>query len=388
MSRVSASAIMELIKTTAGGSYISFASGLPDPSLFPIEALTEITQQTLAEDGRAALQYGAAEGYMPLRAMVAEMLRARGLSDATPDRVLMTNGSQQALDLAARAILDPGSTVLLESPSYLAAIQVFDSYESNYAVVPMDAEGMDVSRAEELIRMSRPRLLYTLPNFQNPTGITQSLARRQRLAEMAVEYRLPLLEDDAYYDLRYEGESIPPVTALAHNPMAIYTGTFSKSIAPGLRVGYLYAQPELVTRLAHLKQITDLQAGSLTQRVVYRFCERGLLTPQIQRLRQSYGPRRDTLLAALSGSLTGFASWTRPAGGMFVWLTLPEQMDAANLLPEAMKRGVVFVPGTSFHPHGKNVNTLRLNFVSANEESIRNGMSALCETVLAASHNN
>ena len=386
MSRVSASAIMELIKTTAGGRYISFASGLPDPTLFPIETLSEIMQETLATDGRAALQYGPAEGYTPLRACVAEMLRARGLSDATAEHVLITNGSQQALDLAARAFLNPGDTVLLETPSYLAALQIFDSYEVTYAAVPLDDEGMDVGRAEELIRLRRPRLMYTLPDFQNPTGITQCLARRQRLAELAAEQNVPLLEDDAYYDLRYVGDSIPPVTALARNRMSVYTGTFSKSIAPGLRVGYLYAQPELVTCLAHLKQITDLQAGSLTQRAVMRFCERDLLTPHIQRLRHAYGARRDALLGALE-SFAGFARWTRPLGGMFVWVTLPAQLDAAALLPEVMARGVVYVPGTSFHPDsdGKNANTLRLNFVSEDEGAIRSGAAILCETLMAAS---
>jgi 2-aminoadipate transaminase len=384
MSRVSASAIMELIKTIAGGQYISFASGLPDPALFPIESLSDITQKTLAKDGRAALQYGPAEGYMPLRAMVAETLRARGLSDATAEHILITNGSQQALDLVARAFLDPGSTVLVESPSYLAALQIFDSYEAEYAVVPLDNEGMDVGLAEALIRLRRPRLLYTLPDFQNPTGITQSLARRQRLAELAVEHSVPLLEDDAYYDLRYEGDPLPPVTALARNPLAVYTGTFSKSIAPGLRVGYLYAQPELVTRLAHLKQVTDLQAGSLTQRVVLGFCERNLLAPQIQRLRQAYGARRNALLSGLEVPLTGFARWTRPSGGMFVWVTLPAQLDAAALLPDVMARGVVYVPGTGFHPDGKNANTLRLNFVSADVDAIRVGAGILCETLLSA----
>jgi len=381
MRRVTASAIMELIKTTAGGRYISFASGLPDPALFPIEALAEITQDTLAKDGRAALQYGPAEGYPPLRAWVADTLRARGLSDATPDHVLITHGSQQALDLAARAFLDPEDTVLLETPSYLAALQIFDSFEARYTGVPLDNDGMDVARAEELVRTRRPKLIYTLPDFQNPTGITQSLARRQRLAELAAEHRVPLLEDDAYYDLRYEGAPLPPVTALARNPLAVYTGTFSKSIAPGLRVGYLYAQPELVKRLAHLKQITDLQAGSLNQRVVFRFCDRDLLAPQIQRLRCAYAARRDALLEALAGSLKSKAHWTRPAGGMFVWMTLPEHVDAAALLPEATRRGIVYVPGTSFHPGGEHRNTLRLNFVSEGEEAICAGAAILCETL-------
>jgi 2-aminoadipate transaminase len=393
MRRVSASAIMELLKTTAGGTYISFASGLPDPALFPTQALAEISEEVLAADGRQALQYGPAEGHPPLRAFVAEMLRQRGFADATPEHILITNGSQQALDLAARAFLNPGDPVLIETPSYLAAIQIFDSHEAAYLPVPLDVEGMDVEQAAAQILEGRPRLLYTLPDFQNPTGITQSLARRQRLAALAAQHTVPVLEDDAYYDLRYEGEPLPPVTALASNPLAVCTGTFSKTIAPGLRVGYLYAQPPLVTCLAHLKQLTDLQAGSFTQRVALRFCERGLLEPQITLLRETYRARRDALLEALADLAPGgeepWIQWTRPAGGMFVFVTLPPGMDAAALLPPAMERGVVYVPGASFHPDdaqrrdraSRGANTLRLNFVSANEEAIRRGIRLLVDTL-------
>jgi 2-aminoadipate transaminase len=381
MRRVSASAIMELLKATAKGDYISFASGLPDPTLFPITALAEITEEVLAAEGRTALQYGPAEGHPPLRAYVAEMLRQRGLADATPEHILITQGSQQALDLAARAFLEPEAPVLIETPSYLAAIQAFDSYEAAYMIVPLDAEGMEVERAAALISARRPRLLFTLPDFQNPTGLTQSLARRQRLAELAAEQRLPLLEDDAYYDLRYEGEPLPPVTALAPNPLAIYTGTFSKTIAPGLRVGYLYAQPPVIERLVQLKQITDLHTGSLTQRLVLGFCERGLLAPQITVLRATYGARRDALLAALEATLSGMATWTRPVGGMFVFVSLPSSLDAAALLPRAMERGVVYVPATSFHPGGGGSHTLRLNFVSSTEEAIRRGIAILAEVI-------
>jgi 2-aminoadipate transaminase len=393
MRRVSASAIMELLKTTAGGNYISFASGLPDPTLFPTQALAEITAEVLAEDSQQALQYGPAEGHPPLRARVAEMLRQRGFADATPDHVLITHGSQQALDLAARAFLNPGDPVLIETPSYLAAMQIFDSHEAQYLPVPLDTQGMDVEQAEVQIKEGRPRLLYTLPDFQNPTGITQSLARRQRLATLAAQHALPVLEDDAYYDLRYEGDPLPPVAALAPNPLAVYTGTFSKTIAPGLRVGYLYAQPPLVTCLAHLKQLTDLQASSFTQRVVLRFCERGLLEPQIALLQETYRARRDVLLEALADLAPGVEGqemrWTHPAGGMFVFVTLPQGMDAAALLPAAMERGVVYVPGASFYPDaapsrdgaGGGANTLRLNFVSANEDAIRRGIRLLIDTL-------
>ncbi len=378
MDRVAPSAIMELIKTTAGGSYISFASGLPDPALFPADTLRAITDAVLTRDGRAALQYGPAEGYPPLRDWVAQRLRDRGLP-ATPEHVLITSGSQQALDLAARAFLEPGDRVVLENPSYLAAVQAFDSYEAQYAAVPMDAEGM---RTDALpAALEGARLLYTLPNFQNPTGLTLSAARRAEAAARAAEARVPVLEDDAYHDLRYEGEALPPVCALAENPWAVYTGTFSKTVAPGIRVGYLWARPEVTARLGQLKQITDLHSGSLTQRVVYEYCATGHLEPGIARLRQVYAARRDTLLEALEAHLSGVVSWTRPTGGMFVFVTLPEGRCADELLRRAMVAGIVFVPGASFFPGGAAAgagrNTFRLNFVSADEERIRSGIATL-----------
>jgi 2-aminoadipate transaminase len=370
---------MELIKTTAAGEYISFASGLPDPSLYPVELLRELTDDVLTQDGRAALQYGPAEGFPPLREYVAELLRSRGL-DATPEHVLITNGSQQGLDLAARALLDPGDRVLLESPSYLAAVQAFDSYEAEYVTVPMDDEGMVTSELPAALAQ-RPKLVYTLPNFQNPTGITMNGARRQRLAEAAAAAGTAVLEDDAYHDLRYEGEELPPVCALAENPGAIYTGTFSKTVAPGVRVGYLWAEPGLVTRLGQLKQITDLHTGSLTQRVIHRYCTEGHLEPGIRRFCEVYRRRRDALLESLEREATGLISWPRPGGGMFVWCCLPGGRSAAELLRRAMARGVVFVPGASFHAGGGGEHTFRLNFVSAGEERIRDGIRILGEVL-------
>jgi 2-aminoadipate transaminase len=374
---------MELLKTTAGGSYISFASGLPDPMLYPAATLREIAADVLANDAPAALQYGPAEGHPPLREMVAQLLRDRGLP-ATAEHVLITNGSQQALDLAARLLLDPGDRVLVEGPSYLAALQIFDSCEAEYGVVGMCEEGMVVEEARTALGARPARLIFTLPNFQNPTGITMSGRSRQALAELAAERGVALLEDDAYHDLRYEGEALPPVAALAENPRAVYTGTFSKTIAPGLRVGYLYAAPALVARLAQLKQLTDLHSGSLTQRIALEFCRRGQLEPQLELLRNTYRRRRDTMLAALAEQLAGVAHWTRPAGGMFLFLTLPEGMDAARLLPRAMERGVVYVPGGSFFAAGGGENTLRLNFVSAAEEAIRRGIGILAALIRAA----
>jgi 2-aminoadipate transaminase len=376
MQRVTPSAIMELIKTTAAGDFISFASGLPDPALFPVELLREITDDVLARDGRGALQYGAAEGYAPLRELVAGILRHRSL-EATPEHVLITTGSQQAIDLAARALLDPGDRVLIETPSYLAAIQTFDSYEVQYQPLETDAEGIVPERLPE--DPGGAKLLYVLPTFQNPTGHTMYRRGREAVAAYVDRHGLAVLEDDAYHDLRYEGIPQPPICALTRSPWTIYTGTFSKVIAPGLRVGYLCAQPELVARLAQLKQITDLHSGSLSQRVVHEYCVRGYLEPGIQLFRSTYTARLTAMLEALQAEMPDRVEWTRPEGGMFVWMMLPRGIDVDALLRQAMERGVVFVPGATFHPDGRGQHTLRLNFVSADEERIRRGIAILGE---------
>ncbi len=370
MAGVSASPIMELIKTVASGEYISFASGLPDSALYPVETLAELADLVLTRDGRAALQYGAAEGYMPLRAQVAERLTHRGLRSVA-ENILITSGSQQAIDLVARALLDPGDVVAVERPTYLAALQVFSSYGAalTECLAPNDGGG-------PCTWQPATRLLYCMPNFQNPAGSTWTLERRQTVAAAATTAGLPVLEDDAYGDLRYEGEDLPAVAACAHNPAAIYTGTFSKVICPGVRVGYLRADAGLVERLTQLKQITDLHTGSLTQRIVAAYCEHGLLDPGIERYRSVYTARRDILLQALQTHCPSLQLWTRPRGGMFVFLTHPER-GADGLLQAAMAVGVVFVPGRSFFAHGGGERTLRLNFVSEPEAQIIEGARLL-----------
>jgi 2-aminoadipate transaminase len=277
--------------------------------------------------------------------------------------------------------------VVIESPTYLAALQTFDSYEAEYLPLPTDAGGLVTDGLRQRLPASRPKLLFVLPNFQNPTGVTLLGERRQETAEAAAEAGVPLLEDDAYHDLRYDGEALPPVAALARNPWAIYTGTFSKTIVPGIRVGYAAGDPALIARLAQLKQITDLHSSSLGQRIALRFCEQGLLEPQIARLRAAYRERRDAMLAALERHMTGLATWTQPRGGMFLLLSLPAGTDAAALLPRAMEAGVAFVPGGTFFPQGGGDHTLRLNFVSATPERIEEGIRILAGVIGEAVHN-
>jgi 2-aminoadipate transaminase len=295
--------------------------------------------------------------------------------------VLITHGSQQALDLAARAFLDPGDRVLLESPTYLAALQTFDSYGAQYEALPVDEDGILTTDLRRRLRETRPKLLFLLPNFQNPTGVTMALHRRQEVAEAAAEAGVPLLEDDAYHDLRYDGAPLPPVAALARNPAALYTGTFSKTIVPGIRVGYVAGAPVVIERLGQLKQITDLHSSSLGQRIALQFCLEGHLEPQITRLCAAYGQRRDAMLAALATHMAGRATWTHPRGGMFLLLTLPAGIDTASLLPQAMEAGVAFVPGGTFFPKGGGDHTLRLNFVSATPERIEEGVRILSDVI-------
>lgn len=379
MARVAASPIMELLKSAGTGDYISFASGLPDPALFPSEALRAIAEEILTQDGHGALQYGPAEGYPPLREWVAERLRARGFK-ASVENILLTNGSQQGLDLAARAFLDPGDYVCVESPTYLAALQTFDSFGVRYRVVPQDDAGMDVETAERALEEG-VKLLFALPNFQNPTGRTLSLARREKLVAALARTGTLLLEDDAYYDLRYDGDPLPPVATLQPQIAALYTGTFSKTVAPGLRVGYIHGPAAVIERLTQLKQITDLHTGSLTQRIVYRYVTNGPLSAQVERLRDAYRTKRDAMLVALKRHMPEGVCWTRPAGGMFLWVTLPETMNGSTVLKEAMARGLLVVPGEGFHPDGRGVNTLRLNFVSPPLEQIEQGVQLLAEII-------
>jgi 2-aminoadipate transaminase len=383
MDRVTPSAIMELLKMAGTGDYISFASGLPDPTLFPGDLVREAADRVLTSDAAGALQYGPAEGYPPLRAWVAERLRARGFA-AQMEQILLTSGSQQALDLVARAFLDNGDPVCVESPTYLATLQVCDSFGAAYRPVPQDEEGMEMTAAEEALA-SGCKLLFALPNFQNPTGRTLTSERRVRLAAALDRTETALMEDDAYYDLRYEGDPLPPIGSLMREGTAFYSGTFSKSIAPGLRVGFLYGPAKVIERLTQLKQITDLHTGSLSQRIIHRFVTECDLDAQIERLRTAYRAKRDIMLVTLTETMPEGVYWTHPAGGMFLWMTLPEAMNAAELLKTALQRGLIFVPGAGFHPDGRGANTLRLNFVSAPPEKIVTGVKLLAEAIRAMS---
>ena len=380
MGRVQPSPIMDLIRVMGKRQVINFASGLPDPVGFPVERLREISAQVLAEDWKGGLQYGEAEGYRPLREWVAADLVQRGVPTAA-EQVLITNGSQQGIDLLARALLDPGDVVLTEQPSYLAALQVFDACEATVRAMPMDEDGVDAEATAAALRAPGVKLLYLMPNHQNPSGRTLAADRRRTVLRAAAATGVPVLADEAYLHLRYDpGE---PDLLAAADPQApvISVGTFSKTIAPGLRVAWTVGPAPLIERLALLKQVADLHTNSFSQRVVYRYLAAGDLPAQIARLRAAYRTKRDSFLAALDRHLGGRATWTRPGGGMFLLLRLAAGRSAGQVLPAALDQGVAFVPGAAFFPGGGGEDTMRLNFVSPPVAQIEDGVARLARAI-------
>jgi len=382
MSRVQASAIREILKVTERPDVLSFAGGLPAPEAFPAEALAGAHADVLGRDAAAALQYGPTEGHGPLRAWVAERMTGRGLP-ASPEQVLITAGSQQGIDLVAKTLIDPGDTVLVEAPSYLAALQCFSTYEARLEPVEADEDGMRVDALERALRAGRPKLIYLVPTFQNPRGTTLSLERRGRIARLARESGVTVLEDDPYAELRYRGAALPPVAGIDPAAPVIHLGSFSKTLAPGLRLGYAIAGERTIRALTIAKQATDLHSGSLAQRAVARLFETFDYDAHLRRLRTLYGERLDAMLAAIERSFPAGTLWTRPEGGLFVWVSLPRGLDAEELLGDAMRDRVAFVPGAPFYPAAPRHETLRLNFSNRPPVLIAEGIARLGACVSA-----
>lgn len=382
-SRMSSSAIRELLKLTELPDVISFAGGLPAPEVFPVDKISAITQRILHDAGSQALQYSATEGYRPLREWLAHATSQDGMM-VTVDNILITSGSQQGLDLLGKVLVDPGDTLLTESPTYMGALQAWAPYGPEYVTLPSDEDGLILDDLEAVLQ-KHPKFIYMLPNFQNPSGRTLSLQRRQYLVEATTRYGIPIVEDDAYVRLRFEGESLPSLHLLAgraqpdseYNGHVIHMGTFSKILSPGLRLGWIIAPAPLISKLVQAKQGTDLHTPTFTQMIAYEMARQGFIEEHIPLIRQIYRERRDAMLAALSDYFPSNVTWTRPQGGMFLWATLPEGTDAAQILKEAVQQKVAFVPGTAFHPCGGGENTMRLNFSNASPEKIREGIARL-----------
>ncbi len=392
MQGMSSSIIRELLKLTQQPDIISFAGGLPAPEIFPIEAFETAVTRILRENGPQALQYSQTEGYLPLREFIAQKMSRYGV-ETTPDNILITSGAQQALDIIGRIMLDPGDVVLTENPTYLGALQAWKAYQADYVSVPVDADGICVDmRLEEALRAG-PKFMYILPNFQNPTGVTLSLERRKKLIQIADHYGIPIIEDDPYGDLRFEGEHVPPLIALDAQLQAthphkkkdngfyrgdvIYLGTFSKTLAPGLRLGWMVAPRDVLRRCVTAKQGIDLHTSTLNQMLAYEIAKDGFLDEHKQIIRRVYSERRDIMLAAMEKYFPPGVHWTHPKGGLFLWVTLPEELDATAVLNKAIANKVAFVPGSAFYPDGSGHNTGRFNFSNAQPEEIEIGIQRL-----------
>ncbi|TAG33910.1 MAG: PLP-dependent aminotransferase family protein [Polaromonas sp.] len=384
--KMNPSVIREILKITEKPGIISFAGGLPSPKTFPVEAFAAACQAVLATDGRAALQYAASEGYAPLREWIAHDLMQQSTAAGLPWRVdpaqvLITTGSQQALDLIAKILIDKDAKVLVETPTYLGALQAFTPMEPAFVGVASDAEGIDV--ADLCAKAPGARFLYVLPNFQNPTGQSMSEARRAQLSLEASRLGLPMVEDNPYGDLWFD--SAPPPTLAARNPDGcIYMGSFSKTLAPGLRLGFLVAPPSLYPKLLQAKQAADLHTPSFNQRMVYEVLKTGFLDSHVPTIRALYKAQCEAMLQALSTHLAGTGvQWNTPDGGMFLWLKLPLGMNAVELLPHAVEQNVAYVPGAAFYSGQAQANTLRLSFVTASVDEIHTGIAALAGVLKA-----
>ncbi|WP_194721065.1 PLP-dependent aminotransferase family protein [Noviherbaspirillum malthae] len=377
--QLQSSAIREILKVTARPEVISFAGGLPSPETFPVERMRTVFDSVLSKQGKVALQYGPTDGYLPLRQWIADSLSTDG-AKIIPEQVLMVSGSQQGLDLLAKVLVDEGSRVLVETPSYLGALQAFSVYRPEFVSVPSDENGIQPEQVPGLAQGAR--LLYALPNFQNPTGRTMPIERRIALVEACARLGLPLIEDDPYGALSYRGEPLQKLLTMNPNGV-IYMGSFSKVLTPGIRLGYVVAPVPLIRKMEQAKQAADLHTATLTQMVVYEAIKDGFLTEHIPTIRKLYADQCQAMLDALTEFFPSSVTWTRPEGGMFIWVTLPKHIDSMKLLDESIEQLVAFVPGAPFYANAPEQNTLRLSFVTVPPAKIREGVEKLGKLIAA-----
>lgn len=387
--KMSSSVIRELLKLTEQPDVISFAGGLPAPEMFPVKEFQEACNQVLSDHGAQALQYSTTEGYLPLRELIVRH-NARFNVKVTTENILITSGSQQALDFIGRLFINRGDHVVVESPTYVGALQAWNAYGAQYISVESDENGMIVDKLEEALRIG-PKFIYVLPNFQNPSGATMSIERRQQLIRLADQYGVPIVEDDPYGQLRYDGKHIPSLSTLdsryrdtnsdEYSGNVIYLSTFSKLLAPGLRLGWVIAPPQVIRKLVLTKQAADLHTSSFNQHVAYEVAKDGFLDEHVKLIRATYRERRDVMLEMMDEVFPTEMRWTKPLGGMFLWGILPEGVDAAEVLKTAVERKVAFVPGVAFHSNGSGKNTMRLNFSFSSPDTIREGMTRLGTTL-------
>ena len=379
------SAIRELLKLVNQPDVISFGGGLPDPKLFPVEKLKECVESVLSEHSEEALQYGTTEGVPALRSLIAERSKKQGIK-CSPENVIVVASSQQALDLVAKVLLNPGDVVLVEAPSYLGAIQAFGAFQAHMIPIPMDDEGMRTEILENRIKTLRssgkiPKFIYTIPTFQNPAGVTLSYERRLQLLELSNKYNVPIVEDAPYHQLRYEGDNVPSIASQDNNGTVIYLETFSKILSPGLRLGWIIGPEDFIRKVTLAKQATDLCTSPFTQFIALEFTKRGYIEPHVELLKREYKKKKDEMLHALAEFFPENVRWTKPQGGLFLWVELPKGVDTNDMLKEALAAKVAYVSGTGFYPNGGGENCMRLNFSYSSPEVNREGIRRLSEII-------
>jgi 2-aminoadipate transaminase len=393
--RMSRSVIRELLKLANKPDIISFAGGLPSPETFPSEELLDITQEVMKNSARVALQYGSTEGVVPLRDLLISFLGKYGFN-IKPEELIITTASQQSLDLVAKIFIDRSDPIIVENPSYLGALSAFKTYGCRFLTVDMDEQGLCTDKLrlqlEELKRtagegsqyyQNMPKFIYTIPDFQNPTGITMSLERRKELLEIASEYDMIIVEDVPYRWLRYQGEEPPMIGAMDTEGRVVNLFTFSKILSPGMRLGWVRANPVIIDKIVQAKQATDLCTSPLTQKLAEEFIRRNLLEKRIDANIELYRHKQAAMMTALEKYMPKAEglSWVKPEGGMFLWITLPPEMDADEMFKEAIDRKVAYVVGSAFYPNGGGHNTMRLNFSYPSEEEIDEGIQRLAGVV-------
>lgn len=377
-----ASAIRELLKVIKSGEIMSMAGGMPNPKSFPIDMIKNITHHILDERGTEALQYGTTSGYIRLREALAERLKGKFNIDASPENIIITAGSQQGLFLIGRVFINRRDPIILGAPTYLAALTAFKQFNPTFVDVPLDEQGMDIQKLELTLEDmgEPPKLLYTVPTFQNPTGVTLSLERRTRLLELASKYGFLIVEDGPYNELRYKGEDIDPLKSMDTNGRVLFLGTFSKVLAPGFRLGWIVANKEFIRKIEIAKQSVDLCTNVFSQHIACEYIESSRMDEQVEKIRGLYKKKRNIALEALETYMPEGVKWTTPQGGMFLWVTVPAYIDTKAIFEDARKNKVAYVPGESFYPNKPEKNTMRINYTYLDDEEIPKGIKRIAET--------
>lgn len=384
MNRLKGSAVRELMALTARPEVISFAGGMPAPELFPVEGVKKACEAVLDEMGQKALQYAPTEGYVPLREKIVDRMKRRLHIETDIDHVLITSGSQQGLDFSARVFLNPGDVILVESPSYVGALNAFNACEPTYVEVPTDDYGMIPEELEKILATTENvKLIYVIPDFQNPSGKTWSMKRREHFMELVNKYEIPVIEDNPYGDLRFEGEYLPSLKSMDTKDLVVFLGTMSKVFCPGLRIGWVCAPKEVLAKYNFVKQGADLQVSSFDQMLCDKFMEMYDLDEHVEKIKAVYKGRRDLMLNCIKEYFPSCVEHTVPQGGLFTWITLPEGVDAGAIAPKCLERNVAYVPGGAFYPYPGKENHFRLNYSNATEEQLVEGMKRLGEVLKA-----